>query len=332
MNNLIPEEVLTQYEIGQIEKISPISIGLTHQTYKVTTSEGIYVMQKMHEMLGSDGIAQDFLVVTQYLEKKNFLAPSAVLTIDGEVLCKTDDGNWRLQTYIDGDTYDKIEDEEMAREAGRIYAEFHQAMNDIDYEFQTNIVMHESKKILKEFNQTVDEAAVELIEPVQAEIDFLNEELPKYFLPSGLPQRVIHADPKITNILFDKNKKAITIIDLDTVNRSNLLVELGDAFRSWCGLDEDDPKNKFRIDIYHAAWDEYQKHADFLTEQEIELAPRSAALIILELATRFLADYFNDSYFGWDEKQYKTRREHNLARARGQIAEYKDLARQISLG
>jgi hypothetical protein len=51
--------------------------------------------------------------------------------------------------------------------------------------------------------------------------------------------------------------------------------------------------------------------------------------ITLELAARFLADYFNDNYFGWDPKRYKSRRAHNLARARGQIALFKDLQKKM---
>ena len=38
-----------------------------------------------------------------------------------------------------------------------------------------------------------------------------------------------------------------------------------------------------------------------------------------ELAARFCADAYEDSYFGWDASRYPSRRAHNLARARSQL-------------
>ena len=165
-----------------------------------------------------------------------------------------------------------------------------------------------------------------LLKKAAPEADFLAEELPKLFLPHDLPLRVIHGDPKITNILFGPGGKAKAIVDLDNCNRQSLLGELGDAFRSWCGGEEDDPKNEFRLDLFRTAWKGYSKGAkDFLTTHESGYLPQALGTITLELATRFLTDYFSDSYFGWDKKRYQSRRAHNLARARGQIALYRDL-------
>jgi hypothetical protein len=45
---------------------------------------------------------------------------------------------------------------------------------------------------------------------------------------------------------------------------------------------------------------------------------------MLGLAARFLNDYHEDFYFGWDKERYPNRRAHNLARTKGQIALYKD--------
>ena len=42
--------------------------------------------------------------------------------------------------------------------------------------------------------------------------------------------------------------------------------------------------------------------------------------ISLELASRFAADAIIDAYFGWDRTRFSSRREHNLLRARGQLA------------
>jgi len=107
-------------------------------------------------------------------------------------------------------------------------------------------------------------------------------------------------------------------------------VELGDAFRSWCGNTEDDPENIFCLRMFQSAWGGYKKGADgFMTPREQEMVPRAIGTITLELACRFMTDYFEDDYFGWDSSRYKTRKEHNLARVRGQIKEFKSYRQKL---
>ena len=51
----------------------------------------------------------------------------------------------------------------------------------------------------------------------------------------GLPERIIHGDLKLNNIRFDETgNKAIAIVDLDTLGVSKIVIDIGDAIRSWC--------------------------------------------------------------------------------------------------
>ncbi len=342
MKSTIPSSVLQAYDIGTVKKIEPISIGLIHLTFKIIADRGTYIVQRLHPILNSEETAQDFLAVTNYLHGQKFPAPECVLSKEEKVLVSDGEHQWRMQTFLEGDTIEKIETSAQAREAGAMYARFHRVMDKIPYQFQSKKVLHETEKVYETFRSTVlpltkspplagsRPTAGGEVEGVADEITFITRELPKLFLPADLPMRVIHGDPKISNILFDKKGKAKALVDLDTCNRRPILVELGDAFRSWCGLEEDDPKNPFRIEIFEAGWKGYMSEAEgFLTAREIELVPQAIGTITLELASRFLADYFNDSYFGWDQKRYPSRRAHNLARAHGQIALYHDLQENI---
>jgi hypothetical protein len=107
------------------------------------------------------------------------------------------------------------------------------------------------------------------------------------------------------------------------------MTELGDAFRSWCGRAEDDPHNGIDLEFFAAAWKSYLGAAgDFITEKEVHSVYEGICLISLELAARFLTDYFEDTYFGWDANRYPNRQAHNLARCRGQIALYRDVVKK----
>ncbi len=350
----IPEEIQNQYAIGTVQSIEPVDIGLIHKTFIINSEEGTFVIQKLHPVLSSDEVAEDFRAVTEHLRKNKFPAPQAVLTVSGNILAKrplvipdSDPGSsdaldsrlrgndkqeiWRMQTFVDGESFEKA-NAEMALNAGAFLAKYHAIMATLDYEFQSKKPLHQTQAIYDEFIETIENPAyADLIEGVQDEVTLIKTELPHYILPKNLPQHVIHGDPKISNILF-KDDKAVAIVDLDTGSRHTPLVELGDAFRSWCGAKEDDPNNSFDLSIYETGLKGYlSEPGNLLSKKEEELIPSAVASITLELATRFLADYFKDEYFRWNSEKYSSRREHNLARARGQIALFKDLKEKLGI-
>ncbi len=319
--------VLAAFPIGTVSSVEPLTAGLIHATYKVEAEQGSFVLQKLHPALASDAIADDFLAVTAFLAEKGFPAPRCVSTKAGPVLLRDETGTpWRLQTFIPGGkTFHKVETPEMATEAGTLYARFHAVMSEFPQAFKTARVGHDTPAIFAAFEETVAKFENDpLMEEVLDDVALIQEELPNLFLAETLPLRVIHGDPKVSNILFDHAGKTVALVDLDTCNRRPLAVELGDAFRSWCGLEEDRADNRFRFDIFEAGWKAYRAAAPFLTPEEIATVGQGIGLITLELASRFLMDYFTDSYFGWDKTRYSSRRAHNLARVRGQLALYRD--------
>ncbi|MBI4713945.1 phosphotransferase [Candidatus Uhrbacteria bacterium] len=327
---IISQSVLRQYDIGKILEIKPVSAGLIHKTFVIKTDNGQYIIQRLHPILSSQGTAQDFLNVTRFLNSRNFPSPICVKTKQGKILAENKNEKWRLQTKLSGKTFDRLTSVVMAKSAGRIYGEFHLAIDQAEFQFHSTLVLHESKKVYQHFCDVLNKfKASPLMNVVRKEIEIINKEFPRYFLPDNLPKRVIHGDPKISNILFS-GLKAAAVIDLDTCQRQNLLVELGDVFRSWCGKREDDTHNTFSLSLFRASWNGYKKGSEgLMTKREISLVPKAIGLITLELACRFLSDYFEDCYFGWDEKQYQSRRTHNLARCRGQLAEFKDFKRKF---
>ncbi len=327
---MIPTVVLKQYAIGKVQQVKPVSSGLIHQTFEITTDQGQYIMQRLHPVLSSLKIGEDILAVTRHLAAQKFLSPVCVLTKTGHVLAHDKKQVWRMQTKLPGKTFEKIQSLLMAREAGEIYARFHRIMDSLSYKFQSPLVLHQTEKVFAKFLAITKKFQKSpLIEDVKTEVDFIKREFPKHLLPADLPKRVIHGDPKISNILF-VGTKSRAIIDLDTCTRASVLVELGDAFRSWCGKQEDDPHNTFSLPLFRAAWRGYQRGAGgYLTKKEIAFVTKAIGTITLELATRFLTDYFEDSYFGFDAKRYQSRRTHNLARCRGQLKEFADYQQKL---
>lgn len=135
-----------------------------------------------------------------------------------------------------------------------------------------------------------------------------------------LPLRVTHNDTKLNNILFDKDtRKALCIIDLDTVMPGLSLYDFGDSIRfgASTGAEDETDLDKVTLDLslFETFVSGFLKGCgESLTEREIEMLPMGAKLMTYECGIRFLADYLEgDVYF-------KIHREnHNLDRARTQF-------------
>jgi aminoglycoside phosphotransferase (APT) family kinase protein len=145
-----------------------------------------------------------------------------------------------------------------------------------------------------------------------------------------LPLRLAHGDLKVSNILFDRNRGK-ALVDLDTLARLPLAIELGDALRSWCNpAAEDTTETTFDLSLARAALGGYFEVATFATEQERRSIAQGTLTISLELAARFCADALEERYFGWNPARFASRSEHNLVRGIGQLNVFKSLHAQAS--
>jgi hypothetical protein len=111
------------------------------------------------------------------------------------------------------------------------------------------------------------------------------------------------------------------MIDLDTLTRMPLPLELGDAFRSWCNpRGEDYSHSSFSLELFAAAISGYASGArGFIGPAEWHSIVPATQTIYVELAARFGADALNENYFGWDPGRFASRSEHNQVRAESQL-------------
>ena len=138
---------------------------------------------------------------------------------------------------------------------------------------------------------------------------------------NALKPRITHNDTKINNILFDtETKKAVCVIDLDTLMPGYFIYDLGDMVRTFVSpVSEEEmdlSKITFREDIYQALLRGYlSEMAGELSEQEMKSIPFSGLMMTYIMALRFLADYLNGDVY------YTTKYEgQNLVRAVNQLS------------
>jgi Ser/Thr protein kinase RdoA (MazF antagonist) len=294
-----------------------------------------YVAQRVNSLFAPQ-VHDDIEAVTAHLAARGLATPRLVRTDDG-ALCARDgeEAVWRVMDYIPGSTHHRVSSPGLARAAGALVARFHRAVDDLEHVYRhvrpgahdTPLHMkrleaagaHDTPLHMKRF----DAAGAQ--EEGRAVADAILEAWRTWEGKLDLPVRHCHGDLKISNLRFSPAGEGVCLVDLDTLALLPLDVELGDAWRSWCNpVGEDGAEARFDLEIFAAAVDGYREVRPFSAEER-EALGAGVERIALELAARFCLDVFEDRYFGWEPARFGSRVEHNLHRARAQLA----LARSV---
>ena len=134
-----------------------------------------------------------------------------------------------------------------------------------------------------------------------------------------LPVRIIHADPKLSNFLFQEDGEEIcAIIDWDTIMPGSILYDFGDMIRSFCqvGTEDSQQKKAFNPQILKELLTGYFEGPmnNYLSDLERENILLGAKAVIYIQGLRFLSDYLIGDQYYWVEDE-----NHNLRRARNQL-------------
>ncbi|HKK02644.1 MAG TPA: phosphotransferase [Gammaproteobacteria bacterium] len=331
-SQLIEPRVLAAWNLDP-ESARPLGNGLINRTFIARDRAGcLRVLQQVNRLFPAK-VNEDIEAVTAHLQARGLATPRLVRTLDGQLCLPAPDGAWRVLTHVPGRVLDRMENPAQARAAGALLARFHRALDDLEHTFRNvRPPIHQPSRRLAELEQALAahprhrlrRAAGALAEQVFAAAAALPA------LPDT-PLRVMHGDPKISNLVFAADSDAaVCMLDLDTLGRMALPFELGDACRSWCSLStEDDPRSRFSAELFAAALDGYGSVArGWWLPEEAQAAVDATATIQVELAARFCADSLNECYFGWNPALFATRGEQNLARAQGQLAVHRSLLAQ----
>ncbi|MEO7331880.1 MAG: phosphotransferase, partial [Minicystis sp.] len=295
--------------------------------------EGPVILQRLHPVF-TGIVNEDIEVVSAHLARKGLSTPRPIRTDDGALWVEGEDGRpWRALTFVAGETFERIPSASIAVEAGRLTARFHVAVADLDHDYRhTRAGVHDTAKHLAVLREAVaihrDHRLFSEVSPLATTLLAAAERLPDL---NHLPTRHVHGDLKIGNLLF-REGHAECLVDLDTLGRMIWPFEMGDALRSWCNSSgEDDPSPRIDASLFAASLAGYggiSRRSTLLTVPELTSIVDGLATICLELSARFLADALRESYFGFDASRFPARGEHNLVRARGQLALYQSVEAQ----
>ena len=324
-----------------------ICIGNVNKTYEVKflTPEGnkkSYLIQNVNTYAFRNPIQlmNNIDMVTEHIRNKKTAGVALHFHHTADRKTYVIDGNnfWRMTNFIPSKTYNGVADPAIIHNAGLAFGEFQMELADFDIGqlFETIPNFHNTRERFNQLMDAVKKDPVGRAAEVQEELEYLlsvKEEACKLTdmqLSGQLPLRVTHNDTKINNVLFSPiDKRAMVVVDLDTVMPGLVGHDFGDAIRFAANEVAEDSEELDKVcvnlDVFrHFSEGFLAMTANTLTDNEIDTLAQSCLTLTVELATRFLADdILGDPYF-------KTKSpEHNLIRTRCQIALAKDMQRKM---
>ena len=329
---------------GRPVRCERYGMGHINRTYLVVTdAPRRYILQQLSQEAFHDipGLMENVRAVTEYLAARTD-DPRASLhlipTRDGACFFRDRDGEfWRMYDFVeDSICLQAAETPEDFYQSAVAFGCFQRMLSDFPA-----ATLHET---IPDFHNTPDRyrklEASWKADPrgrargLDREMDFALSRLEEAGIlqrmreERSLPLRVTHNDTKLNNVLLDaRTRRALCVIDLDTVMPGLAAYDFGDSIRFGASTAAEDERDlervRLNLDLFQTFVQGFVPACGSLTEEELFSLPWGAKLMTLECGVRFLTDYLNgDTYFSISYP------EHNLIRARNQFRLVEDMERK----
>ena len=339
------ETIFKEFGIGDKASVNRFGSGLINNTWLITENENEFILQRINHNVFKKpfDIAINIHLICAYLKKHHtdylFVCPGKT-TAGEEMIFIKDEGYFRIFPFIKNSyTTDVVGSSLQAYEAAKQFGRFTNVLSafPVDRLKITLPDFHNLPLRYTQFEAAIKQGNKERIKQSAVIISFLKDQHEIVSISQQIDQnadfkkRVTHHDTKISNVLFNKNKQGLCVIDLDTVMPGYFISDFGDMMRTFLSPVSEEEKDLSKVEIR----DEYFKAiADgYLSEMGNELSAiekkylvYSGKFMIYMQALRFLTDHLNnDLYYG---AKYEG---HNFIRANNQVVLLKKIIEKEDL-
>lgn len=312
--------------------VDRIGSGHIHDTYKLLGRKN-YIFQRVNKNVFKEPeiIASNLRIAADYLKERFPKYPflTCIRSLSGNEMEYDAEGfPWRLFPFFEHTTtIDKISGTEEAFNAAAEFGRLTKYLDGVDVSrFRETIPrFHDLAHRKLQFEEALvkaEDRAVKAQDCVLAckRSYHLVETYNSLIYGKSLKLRIVHNDTKINNVLFHQgSRKAVGVIDLDTLMPGYFIYDLGDMVRTFvCPVSEEEKdlsQISFRSEVYKALLDGYlSEMREVLSQQELAAIPFAGKMMTYIMALRFLADYLRGNTY-----YHISYPEQNLVRASNQL-------------
>lgn len=311
-------EILRAYGFEpELISLQLLGAGHINSTYLISDqNEEKYILQQLNTKVFKEpyAIANNIDLIVQFLRKyyPSYLFPSPVATLKGELMAQYHNEFWRLLPFIPNCIAPQVlTDPAQAYEAAKQFGQLSRLLDPFDTALLKPTIsgFHDLTWRYEQFDFALNQAGEELKSQAAHEIElakhhqFLLAYYASYAQSADFPDRVMHHDTKISNVLLaQESHKGVCVIDLDTLMPGKFISDLGDMIRTYiCAFPEDETsldQIKIRLPYFRATISGYlSEMAAILTATEKELLLFSGKYMVYMQALRFLTDFLNGSIY-----------------------------------
>lgn len=298
--------------------VEPIGNGLINHSYKVCLgAKPLFLLQQFNKKVFTkpEDVQGNYNQIWKYaVSGSSRLQLPAPKCSDKKTTLFIDVNNnyWRAFEFIeDAITLNVAVKPEQAKATSKAFAKFTAAFHDFDVRLLKNVIpnFHNLSSRYEQMEKAQQGDLYERIAKAQPLIEELKQrERYKHFFEiitesDEFPQRVMHHDAKISNVLFSKTTgRVICPVDFDTVMPGYFFSDLGDMIRSMVSnYDENNlnfDKIKIRKNYYEAIVDGYLSvMGKYFTKSEKKYIHFSGLCMIYMQTLRFLTDFMNGGIY-----------------------------------
>ena len=337
-------EVLRAFRLdAKLVSCEPYGCGHINVTYLAEMeSDRRYILQKINNNTFRDvaELMENITAVTEFLRTKTD-DPRSVLTLvkthDGASYLHAQDAYWRTYDFVEDSICLQLpETDEDFYQSAVGFGTFQQLLTDFPAAklHETIPNFHNTPDRYRTLLETLERDPMHRAAQVQPEIEFAlarqaeMSAIQNALTAGELPLRVTHNDTKLNNVLLDaKTRRALCVIDLDTVMPGSSLYDFGDSIRFGAATAAEDEKDLSKMEMslerFRVFTRGYVRACPGLTGKELEMLPMGAKTMTMECGVRFLTDYLDgDHYFAVH------RDGQNLDRARTQFKLVADMEKK----
>ncbi len=274
------EELLKQYNLGNLINFEGISEGVENTNFKITTTANNFILTIFEKRVAVEELPF-FVELMNHLSKKEYKCPIPISDIKGEHIIKIKNKLGIIVSFVNGNWVKKIENIH-CKQLGNYLALLHLATKDFKLKRKNSMGNNNWGKIFNKFRSKKKDIYGYIFDEINKELSVLQKEWPR-----NLPSGVIHADLFQDNVFFE-NDKFSGIIDFYFACNDYYAYELAICLNAWCfESDQSFNTTKARLILNN-----YQNYRPLSNDEKnsFHILARGAAL-------RFLLTRLNDIIF-----------------------------------